>query len=146
MAVIQESWCTMVFATPKMDEFFAASYATEETIKSALKFLPKVTLDEKLEQANSSLIKNCQRNINLPLDLTASIKHTAKRNASKLDAYKAKVKSITDNQHSQGITLHHNSQTLAQTEEHIRIFTGRTMLLFPTGGKTRCPSSGPVAQ
>ena len=52
-AVIQESWCTMVFATQKMDEMLAASYATEETIKSALKFLPKVTLDEKLEQADS---------------------------------------------------------------------------------------------
>ena len=56
----------MVFATQKMDEFLAASYATEETIKSAL--------------------KECQRNINLPRDLTASIKHAAKKNASKLDA------------------------------------------------------------
>ena len=50
----------MVFATQKMDEFLTANYTTEETIKSALKFLPKVTLDEKLELANTSLIKECQ--------------------------------------------------------------------------------------
>ena len=130
-AVIQESWFTMIFATQKLDDFLNTSYTTEDQIKSALKFMPKVTLDEKLEQANSSLIKECQRNINLPIDLTASIKHAAKRNASKLDAYKAKVQSITDNQHSQGITLHHNSQTLAQTEEHIRMFTSSNHVTFP---------------
>ena len=39
-AVIQEAWFVMVFATQKMDEFLTTTYATEETIKSALKFLP----------------------------------------------------------------------------------------------------------
>ena len=108
-----------------------ANYTTEETIKSALKFLPKVTLDEKLELANTSLIKECRRNVNLPLELTASIKQEAKKNASKIEAYKEKVKSIMDTHLSLGITLHHNSQTMAQPEEYIRMFTGSDHVTFP---------------
>ena len=49
----------------------------------------------------------------------------------KCEAYKAKVQSIMDNQHNQGITLHQNSQTRAQTEEHTRIFTGSNHVSFP---------------
>ena len=47
----------MFFATQKVDEFLGKSYTTADDIKTALKFLPKVTLDKKLVQANSSLIK-----------------------------------------------------------------------------------------
>ena len=84
MGKVQDSWFGMIFATQKIDEFLGKSFTTEDQIKSALKFLPKVTLDEKLVQANSSLTKECQRNTNLTLNLTASINHAAKRNASKM--------------------------------------------------------------
>ena len=82
-ADIQQAWYAMVFAAQKMDEFLTTTYATEETIKSALKFLPHLILDEKLETANTFLIRECTRNIHLPLELTASIKHEAKKNTSK---------------------------------------------------------------
>ena len=73
-----------------MDEFLVTSYETEETIKSALKFLPQVTLDEKLEKANTTLLRECTKNIHLPLELTASVKHDAKKNISRNEAYKTK--------------------------------------------------------
>ena len=130
-ADVQDSRFGTFFATQKVDEFLGKRFTVEDRIKSALRFLSKVTLDEKLVQANSSLIKECQRNTNLPLKLTASIKHAAKRNASQIDAYKAKVQSITDNQHNQVMNLQQNSQTLAQTEEHIKIFTGSNHVTFP---------------
>ena len=56
-ADVQDSWYGMFFATQKVDEFLGKSYTTADDIKTALKFLPKVTLDKKLVQANSSLIK-----------------------------------------------------------------------------------------
>ena len=56
-ADVQNSWYGMFFATQKVDEFLGKSYTTADDIKTALKFLPKVTLDKKLVQANSSLIK-----------------------------------------------------------------------------------------
>ena len=106
----------MFFATQKVNEFLVKSYTTEDDIKTALKFLPKIALDKKLVQANSSLIKECQRNTTLPIKLTSNIKHVAKKNGSKVDEYRVKVQSIKDTQHDQVITLHQNSQTLAQTE------------------------------
>ena len=72
-------------------------------------------------QANSSPIKEYQRNTVLPIKLTACVKHLARKNSSIVDQYKAKVQSIKDTQHDQGITLHWNSQILVQTEEHISV-------------------------
>ena len=56
-ADVKDSWFGMFFATEKVDEFLGKSFTTEDQIKLAIKFLPKVTLDENLVQANSSLIK-----------------------------------------------------------------------------------------
>jgi hypothetical protein len=108
-----------------------ASYNTEEEIKSALKFLPQVTLDDKMEKANTTLLRECTTNTHLPLEITASVKSHVKLNSSKSKAYKDKVRDINERKQDRGITLHRNSQTAAQTEENIRMFTGNNHVTFP---------------
>ena len=87
---------------------------------------------QKMELANTSLIKECQRNVNLPLELTASIKQEAKKNASKNEAYKDKVRSIKDTQLSLGIAT---ARLWPKQKNTSGCSQAATMSPFHNGGK-----------
>ena len=76
-----------------MDEFLTASYNTEEEIKTALKFIPQINLDDKMEKVNTTLLRECTVNTHLPLEITASVSHV-KSHSNRIQDYKAKVRYI----------------------------------------------------
>ena len=54
---IQQAHTLMHFAALKVEDFLSASYVTEDQIKTALKMIPKTSMDETLLQASSSLLR-----------------------------------------------------------------------------------------
>ena len=133
LADIQLAFEILGNASEEMDRFLQVRPETEDEIKGLLRSLDSnqhKQLD-KLQAAVASLVRDCTKSVNLPVMLTSAIKHRAKLVGAKSDEYIAKVKEIREAKEAQGILLFPTNQSLQQTEDQIRIFTGNNHITYP---------------
>ena len=64
---VQRTYLAIQSASQEVERFLEKDYSTEDDIKTALKNIQKVSMDEKLMVAKTSLIRECLKNTALPV-------------------------------------------------------------------------------
>ena len=111
-AALQAAWGDVHFHGQKMDDFLHASHNTEEEIKTALKSIPQVNLDEKMEKVNIILLRECTVNTHLPLEITASVKTHVQLYSNRSKDYKDKVRKLNERRKKEEVS--HSIATVRQ--------------------------------
>ena len=105
---------------------------SEDEIKSMLKIHQhKHDLTDKLRSAQTTLLKTATQATHLPIILISSVKVRAGQKLDLLDKYIRKIEEVQLLRREQGITLNPTSQTVSQTEEQLKNFSGMSSITYP---------------
>ena len=133
LAEVQQSYMALKNTMTEMRRFLDYTPETEDQIKSMLRALDanQTKHMERLQSTVSALIKECTRATNLPVLLTAALKGSARKEGEKSLAFISKVACLREEKERRGILLFPTSQTVSQTEDQIRVFSGSDFLTYP---------------
>ena len=133
LAEVQQSYMALKNTMTEMRRFLEYTPETEDQIKSMLRALDanQTKHMERLQSTVSALIKECTRATNLPVLLTAALKASARKEGEKSVAFISKVACLREEKERRGILLFPTSQTVSQTEDQIRVFSGSDFLTYP---------------
>ena len=130
LAEVQQSYMALNNTMVEMRRFLEYTPATEDQIKSMLWALDanQTKHMEKLQLTVSALIKEYTKVTNLPVLLTTALKERARKEGEKSAEFISKVAQLREEKEKRGILLFPTSQTVSQTEDQIRVFSGSDFL------------------
>ena len=124
---------TMEFAERDIMRCIKDSPQQEDEIKQFLKMSTtshQKTID-KLQQSQSTLSQAITESVQLPVPLVSAIRKRIINSELLFKQYQTKLSEITARQKQMGISINTTNQTLTQTEELMKTFSGQGALSYP---------------
>ena len=132
LSEFQAAYNNLLYAENEVESFLLSKPVSEDEIKSLLKIHQhKHDITDKLRAAQTFLLKTASQATHLPIILISAVKVRAGQKLDLFDKYIRKLEEVQWLRREQGITLNPTSQTVSQTEDQLKNFSGMSSITYP---------------